>query len=107
MLLSLATAKLQLHETDARRDDEVQLKLDEAEAIILGYMKPAQTGVPRPDWPWTPATLPKEVETAILLMLTYLWNEGRGDEPQSAEKATGIWKAIEGLTARLRDPAIA
>ena len=106
MLLSLATAKLHLRMTDDRHDADVQLKLDQAEATILGYMKPKQTGEDRPDWPWTAGTLPKEVEAAILLLLTFLY-EARGDEPETKATAEDVWKAIDSLTCRLRDPAIA
>ena len=104
-LIPLVTAKQQLRITDDLHDADVQLKLDQAEARILGYMKAQQTGEARPDWPWTAASLPKEVEAAMLL-LTFLY-EARGDEPETKAKSEDVWTAIEGMTSHLRDPAIA
>lgn len=52
---------------------------------------------------WTPDTAPPPVTTAVLLMLTHLF-ENRGDDLQADE---AVWRAIERLLMRLRDPAYA
>ena len=105
-LIPLATAKTHLRITDDLHDADVQLKLDQAEAVILDYLKLKQTGEPRPDWPWMPTTLPKPVEAAMLIMLTFLY-EARGDEPEAKAKSEDVWKTVDDLVIRFRDPAIA
>src|SRR4030095_747207 len=107
-LVTLATAKQQLRITDTLHDADVQAQLDAAEAIVLDYLKPTWVGgVPRGDlWPWTPNTLPRVVEQAILLMVTHLY-EHRGDDmtPASAGGTpdADVWLAIERLLIRRRD----
>lgn len=53
--------------------------------------------------PWTDATVPFQVQSAILLVLTHLY-ERRGDDmaPDSA-----LWEAVGRLLVRSRDPAVA
>ena len=63
---------LQLRITDAAQDADVQEKLDAAEDLVLAYLGDAV------DPSWTPATAPKQVTHAIL-MLTALYYEHRGD----------------------------
>lgn len=55
------------------------------------------------DVEWTPDTVPLPVQAATLLMLTHL-HEHRGDDQESDEM---LWKAIERLVIRFRDPAFA
>jgi hypothetical protein len=105
-LITLAVAKTHLRITDTDHDVDVQLKLDQAEAQILDYVKPLRTGEARPDWPWTPATLPLPVQSAMLIFLRYLYDAERGDEP-SAQDPTKIWQVIESVVKQHRDQAIA
>ena len=99
-LVTLATAlehlRLTLTAGDPREAD-VQLKLDQAEVIIVDYI------AERADPSWAQGTAPKDVTAAILLMLTRLY-EHRGDlEDADAE----LWLSIERLLMRRRDAAIA
>jgi len=97
-LVTLATAKAHLRITGTTDDADVQLKLDQAEAIILDYL------AERADPLWvSPETVPKEVVAAILLMLGRLY-EHRGDLEEADED---LWMAIERLLMRRRDSAIA
>ena len=101
VLVTLATAKLHLRITTAALDPgdvDIQLKLDQAEAVILRYLK-AQAD---PLWV-SPATAPGNVTAAILLLLTSLY-EHRGDDETLDEKT---WTAIERLLVGIRDPALA
>ena len=101
VLVTLTTAKSHLRITTPALDPgdvDIQLKLDQAEAIILRYLK-AQA-----DATWvSPATAPGNVTAAILLQLTSLW-EHRGDDQTQDEKT---WMAIERLLIGIRDPALA
>jgi len=105
-LITLAVAKGHLRITDTDHDVDVQLKLDQSEAAILDYLKPARTGEVRTDWPWTTATLPPPVQAAILVLLRYLYDAERGDEPSATDPDT-VWRVIGGLVIRYRDQAIA
>ena len=99
-LVTLAQAKAHLRITTPALDPgdvDIQLKLDQAEAIILDYLKR-----PTPET-WEAATVPGPVTAAILLMLARL-HEHRGDlEKEDAD----LWLAVERLLMRLRDPALA
>lgn len=52
---------------------------------------------------WTTANVPKRVQSAVLLMLSHLY-EHRGDDLKTDED---LWLAIERLLMRSRDPALA
>lgn len=97
VLVTLAMAKTHLRITGTTDDADVQLKLDQAEAIILDWIK-------KPDPAWvSPETAPGPVTAMILLMLTRLY-EHRGD---LEETDADLWQAIERLGIRFRDPALA
>lgn len=98
VLVTLAQAKMHLRIDVSTDDVDIQLKLDQAEAIILDYLKD------RADPAWVdPATAPLPVTAAILLMTARLY-EHRGD----AEKEDrDLWTALERLLMRFRDPALA
>jgi Phage gp6-like head-tail connector protein len=97
-LVTLATAKAHLRIDVSTDDTDIQLKLDQAEAVILEYL---DTSV---DAAWvSPATAPGPVTAAILLWLSRLY-EHRGD----ADEADAVtWQAIERLLVRSRNAALA
>lgn len=100
VLVSLTQAKGHLRITTPALDPgdvDIQLKLDQAEAIILDYIK-----TPDPLWV-DPATVHPNVSAAILLMLARLY-EHRGDfEKEDAD----LWSSIERLLVRLTTSALA
>lgn len=101
VLVSLTQAKAHLRITLPALDPgdvDIQLKLDQAEAIILDYLAEFA------DAAWvSPATTPGPVSASILLMLARLF-EHRGDaEKEDAD----TWLAIERLLVRSRNPALA
>jgi len=53
---------------------------------------------------FTDTTIPKRMQSAVLLMLTHLW-EHRGDDDMTIDAA--LWEAIRRLLERDRDPALA
>jgi len=107
-LVTLATAKAQLRVSampDAE-DDDIQRKLDQAEAIILDYLKVEEMTSPPV---WTVDTVPLVVKSAILYQLTELYRF-RGDDPQGegpdvADGYLSPW--VTNVLRRYRDPALA
>ena len=101
VLVSLQEAKDHLRITTAALDPgdtDIQAKLDQAEAIIIRYLKSQAD----PLWV-SPATAPANVRAAILILLTAL-REHRGDDQTLDE---GAWVTIERLLVSYRDPALA
>jgi len=101
ILVTLTQAKAHLRITTPALDPgdvEIQSKLDQAEAIVLRYLKTQAD----PLWV-SPATAPANVTAAILLLLSSLY-ELRGDNQTLSELT---WTAIERLLVSLRDPALA
>lgn len=52
---------------------------------------------------WTALTVPQDIQSAVLLMVTHLF-EHRGDDLSGGE---AVWTAIERLLVGRRDPALA
>jgi uncharacterized protein HemY len=96
-LITLPEAKTHLRITTAAHDADVQMKLDQAEALILHFLK-AQA-----DPTWDATTVPPPVKAAILLYLTRLY-EQRGDSETNDEQ---VWLSIGRLLVGYRDPALA
>ena len=103
VLVTLTQAKSHLYITTPPGDPgdaAIQLKLDQAEAIILHFLKGANGLAVG----WTdPTNAPPSVTAAILLMLGRL-HEERGDHEQSDED---LWTRINHLLVAYRDPALA
>jgi hypothetical protein len=100
VLVTMAQAKAHLRITTPDgdpSDPDIQLKLDQAEAVIRNYLKT------RDDPEWTAATVPAPIVAGILLMLARLY-EQRGDHE---ENDVDLWGAIDRLLIRYRDPALA
>ena len=102
-LVTLTQAKAQLNITLPPGDPgdvEIQDKLDEAEEIILRYLKGANGEAIN----WVdPVTAPGNVTSAIKLMLTHLYQH-RGDDE---EKTEDLWTAIHFMLVIYRTPALA
>jgi hypothetical protein len=96
-LVTLAQAKTHLRITDADHDVDIQAKVDQADGIIRNYLKAQNVAA------WDETTAPKAVQAAALLMVGHLF-EHRGDDMEPDET---LWKAIERLLIRYRDPALA
>ena len=100
-LVTLVQAKAHLRITLPALDPgdlDIQLKLDQAEAIILDYLGTSTAAT------WlSPATAPGAVSAAILLFVAHLF-EHRGDDQQAD---ADLWQAIDRLLVRYRTSAIA
>lgn len=73
-------------------------KMVQAEDIIVGYLKRADSG-------WSPSTIPPRIKAAMLIVLSALWDD------REAEEDAGDYLKEDGPVARLlrrdRDPALA
>jgi hypothetical protein len=98
-LVTLETAKLHLHITDTLHDADIDIKRAQASDTILDYLKHAA------DPAWTPETVPRPVQAAILLLLDALYERRGGDETNDTLRKA--WDAITLQLARFRDPALA
>ena len=98
-LWTVAEAKqLILRITDAAEDADVQEKLDAAQEAILAFLGGAA------DPTWTPATAPRNVKHAILLMTSHYY-EHRGDE--LTRDTPDIWNQIRNALGQYRDVGLA
>jgi len=97
MLVDLSHAKRHLEITVDAEDTLIVAKVLEASDIVTDYLAELA------DDTWTSDTVPARVRSAVLLMLTHLW-EHRGDDMEPDEK---VWQAIGRVLARTRAPVIA
>jgi hypothetical protein len=105
-LITLDTAKLHLRITDADHDADVQLKADQASAIVMDYIVSGRKRWAEPVPPWTSATVDPIAQTVMLELLTLLY-EHRGDDFGVDLPGAEFWHEAERKLARLRSPALA
>ncbi len=87
------------------QDEDIAMKLDQAEDIILDYLKVQGISPPM----WTFADVPPLVQAAILLQLAELFRF-RGDDTGSTApvfEEGQLSPAITNILRRYRDPALA
>ena len=101
-LVNLANAKAHLRVTDDADNVDVQQKADHASALVLARCNStAWWRAITPDW--TEATVPGDVQAAVLIVLGHLW-EHRGDDMAPDQV---VWEAVDRLIAMKKDPVIA
>jgi hypothetical protein len=106
ILVTLVQAKDHLRITTLEGDAgdaDIQLKLDQAEALILGRCG-STTHWRTIAATWTAETVPPSITAAILVLLTHLF-EHRGDDMDQVDEA--LWLAVDRLVALHRDPVLA
>jgi hypothetical protein len=101
-LLTFSTAKKHLRITTTDQDGDLLLKLTQAEAIVLDYLN-SSTWWQAVTVTWTAATVPGQVQAAILLVLTHLVEHRGEDAPTEAALSVNV----QSLLMRSRDPALA
>lgn len=94
-LVTLEMARAHVRQPVA--DLDLQVKVNQASAIIVKYLKS------QADPTWTEATVPLPVQAAILLMVAHL-DQNRGDVMDQDEH---VWNAINRQLVGYRDPALA
>jgi hypothetical protein len=108
IFLTLAQAKDHLRLTTPDGDPseaDLTLKLVAAEQVILTYLSTSAYWAPIVA-AWDAATLPADVQAAMLLELGELYRF-RGDEKDTPARDPDLAPAIVGLLRRWRDPAVA
>lgn len=98
-LATLAQLKGHLHIDWADQDADLQLKLDQAEDAILGYLKAASDK-------WTAESVPPRVNAAILMLAQALFDGGDLSELIAGLGKSGGDNPIVALLYRDRDPAL-
>lgn len=95
-VVTLQDAKDHLDVTHAFRDTFIQSKIDDATAIVLGWLN---CNVPvDPDPPWTTATVPRAVRAAVLLVLADQF-ANRGTDDAIDERAHVLSYRVRQLLA--------
>lgn len=103
-LVDLTSAKLhlQIADSDTVHDDDIAMKITQASAIVMDYLKLA---APLDAWNNgdSPATytIPDNIVSATLLVLSELF------ENRDANSSDPISKTVVSLLRRRRDPALA
>jgi Phage gp6-like head-tail connector protein len=103
-LVSMDKAKEHLKIVTSDSDADVQLKLEQASAIVEQYCSnriPTDPVTPEPP-AWTETTVPRPVQAAVLLVLGHLY-QNRGDDMETDET---LWLAIRRLLDSQRDPVL-
>lgn len=107
-LIDLDQAKAHLRITHDAWDDDVQLKLDLAHAVVADYISREDD-----DWAaeiesWDDESAPKQVIAAVLVQLGELWRF-RGDQmdgDQQPLKHGWLSPQVVSLLHRTRDPVV-
>lgn len=105
-LCSLNEVKDHLRITSDRQDGDIQLKIIQASAIILNYLK-VNVDVSPLSVPWGSVDIPFDVHAAAMLVVGDLFLHREGSQPSSFREFDPISKAVESLLRRWRDPAMA
>jgi hypothetical protein len=109
-LVLLEDAKARAGITHAEADPLYQQELDEAEALILDYLKWGEPSPFVPDTPWDPTTVPPQIRAAILQTFIDLdWERGeRNREGRDTLDGSAFPSpVVRGMLARWRDPSYA
>ena len=100
-LVSLEVAKAHLRVVDTSSDDDIELKVEQSSALILERCN--STAYWRAITPtWTQETIPQSVQSAILVMLSHLY-ENRGDDMEAHE---AVMAAAVSLIRLNKDPVV-
>jgi hypothetical protein len=111
-ILTLDQLKAHLKLSGTEDDDDLELKLAQAEAIVLGYVN--QRVSDADDWSdtvtaWTSSTAPPEVKAAILMQAGELYRYRGDDEAADThqKREHGMLSPyVMALLYRYRDPAL-
>ncbi len=104
-LVTMGHVKDHLRITTDQEDLDLELKITQASAIVLGYIDR-----PDVDWRatidgWTYATVPAAVQAAVLLQVGDLY-QFRGDETDKRDR-DDLAPGVARLLQRYRDPVLA
>lgn len=113
-IVTLDQLKAHLKLSGTEEDDDLDLKLAQAEAVVLGYVN--QRVSDADDWSetvtgWTATTAPPEVKAAILMqageLYRYRGDDEAADTHQKLREHGMLSPYVMALLYRYRDPALA
>lgn len=112
-LVTLDQLKAHLKLSGTDEDDDLELKLAQAEAVVLSYV--TQRVSDADDWEttvnaWTSSTVPPQVQAAILMQTGELYRYRGDDEAADThqKREPGMLSPyVMALLYRFRDPALA
>lgn len=106
LTLAQAVAHLRVSSYDA---DDAQMKLDQAEAIVIDRIKTAQMDTDNATAvaAWTDETIPQEVVAAILVQFAELYRFRGDDDMVTAFDPNRLSPSVERLIGRRVDPPVA
>lgn len=102
-LVTLAQAQDHLRDYYPANESDIEQKVTQASAAVLDYLKRAADAEP-----WTPTTAPPVVQAAVLLTLSWLYDDRTGGDNVEGGVAMGyLPQSVTDLLHRSRDPALA
>lgn len=107
-LCTLEQAKKHLRLTSSQEDDDLRMKLTQAQAIVIDYLDDSRSDAWAAEMlAWTEETVPEFVRAAILLQCAEL-TRFRGDDEDIPTREPGcLSPAVEAYLRRVRMPVIA
>lgn len=100
-LVTLAEAKAHLRVYWNDEDANITSVIEQAQDIVLDYIK-------KPDAEWIPEDVPARVKSAILMIVTALYqDDDNGAKTLSGLSGGDISNPVVAVLYRLRDPALA
>ena len=111
-LVSLQEFKRRIRKTDKAEDQDLALMLEEAQEVVLDYVKQRRLEESSPTWEetvdaWDDQTVPRKVRTAILRQAAEFYRF-RGDDETGPVKQPGrLSDLVESLLVQYRDPTVA
>jgi hypothetical protein len=102
-LVTLAQAQDHLRDYYAANEPDIKTKITQASAAVLDYMK-----FPEGSVMWDADSAPPLVQAAVLLTLSWLFDDRTGGDNVEGQVALGyLPQSVTDLLHRMRDPALA
>lgn len=112
-LVTLQQVKTHLRITNGDQDEDLEMKLDQATALVVLYLKRTDLGSPDPEPadadPTDLTPIERAIVQAAILEVVANLDRFRGDDPDG-ENPNGVeflTPSIRGRLSMLRDPALA
>ena len=109
LIVTLDRAKKHLRVTSFAEDDDIYAKLESATAIVIDYIYRDDDDWVETILAWTPSTVPRPIQAAVLVQLGELYRFRGDDLPnESPQREHGFLSpAVTAYLHRFRDPSIA
>ncbi len=102
-LVTLKQAQDHLRDYYPANEPDITMKITQASAAVLDYLKNPATAAD-----WTEETAPPLVQAAVLLTVSWLYDDRTGGDNVEGQVAHGyLPQSVTDLLHRMRDPALA